>query len=270
MQAPTAGVETADQLWSALTWCAKNTPSCSNPQLIKIKPGFNLDLGSLDPAVFPLVVERGVEIRGDYELFNIVLDEGKSMGTRIFFPWLYEYGQENTVADLTHPSTDCDDDFGSAFKLLDHATITKICLYGPRTDTKDWRWGIQYGEYLDYCAYRVVPPREGINSGILVTGNACTVSYCEIYGFGHFGVQVRDMLFTNANGAITNPTDCYELSIEQGSFYFNHNYVHNCKAYGFGYGLYISSGSGIVTCELPGRVLPSCTTYVPPRTPPYT
>lgn len=236
-------VKYANELYQTLSSLKYRT--CSDAALtINIKSGYDIFLGDLPAYVFPLEIPKGVTLQGDFDLGSVT-DEGKSAGTRIFFPWMYEYGVENTVIDMTSVSAHCNNDYGAAFKMLDKSKISNICLVGPTTDIKDWRYGDSPGHaYFDWCSDpKKFKPLEGMNSGIYVFGNNCEISYCEIYGFRHNGVQVRDMVENYGTSKFT-AADCYDQQIDSaGRFYFHHNYVHNCKGYGFGYGLWVSAGS---------------------------
>lgn len=250
-------VHDADELYKSLSYLYGNT--CSNPVTVTIAKNFDIQLGDLNPDVFPLEIPMGVTLEGNFDL-GLVTRDGISYGTKIYFPWLYEYGMENTIPSFGCWSPIYNDDFSSAFKMLDNAAIRQICLIGPRTDTKDWRFGEAIGKYRDRCTGKGLPPLEGLNSGILVSGNNCEVSYCEIYGFGHYGVQVRDIVSTNNSGGISTPTDCFDINIDEtGKFFFHHNYIHNCKAYGYGYGLWVSAGSGVDKCDRTGAIIPCLT-----------
>ncbi len=243
-------VSTALELFNSLSLLRGR--NCNDaPFILYIEPGVNINLGELPPEVFPLEIPVGVTLEGDFDLFKLVFTEDglhQSYGTRIYFPYLMEYGYENRVPDIANNnSPSCNHDFASAFKLLDRSTFKNICLIGPTPDACDWRSGPSIGgAYRNYCDPSLkLPPHEGFNSGLYIYGNECTVNGCEIYGFRHNGVQVRDMI---RNNSLQSPisTDCISYDSSNfftGKFFFHHNYIHNNKGYGYGYGLYVSAGS---------------------------
>ncbi len=236
-------IQSAEQLYAVLHYYFVTQPqTCNSPVVtIEFAPDIEINLGALDSRAFPIRVANNIIIRGDFEIGSIV--NKRSTGTRIFFPYLYKLGYANDV-DIAHVELDCGDSYAAAFRMYDQSEIEKICLYGPRTDTKDWRWGISGDKFKNLCTNTSWPIREGINMGIMVMGNKCKISYCEIYGFGYSGVHVADMVRTQDLGYVT-PLLCFNENTDvQGSFDFHHNYVHNCKSFGFGYGLYLSAGSG--------------------------
>ncbi|HNR20205.1 MAG TPA: T9SS type A sorting domain-containing protein, partial [Bacteroidia bacterium] len=99
---------------------------------------------------------------------------------------------------------------------------------------------------------------EGVVGGILISGNKCEVSGCEIYGFPSFGILVRDMV----DPARTD--QCCNLTLnERGEVTIRNNYIHNCKGNGWAYGMYISQGTnGTFTstvCPLPPPPIPNMT-----------
>jgi hypothetical protein len=105
-------------------------PSCSTQVVIRIPTGVDVDLGDLDPSVFPLEVPPGVTIEGTYSLSNISSITHRSLGTRITFPYMYAHGAEPRVPYkyLTSLNPGCNLDPAFAFKLNDGAHITRVCL----------------------------------------------------------------------------------------------------------------------------------------------
>jgi len=232
------------------TTCSGIIPSCSTNIVIHIMQ--DIDLGLLPASVFPLEVSPGVTIQGSYELKNIDHTTGKSIGTRIYFPYLYEAGVENGVPFnyMYQPSMSCNQDFAYAFKLNDYARFFNICLYGPTTTLNDHRFTVVW---RDGCnpnnITNILPTHEGMSGGIMVIGNECEVAYCEIYGFRSAGCFVRDMVNT-MSGFVITPTTCYNHKEATGVFKFHNNYVHNNlnKGKGYGYGIYVANPANKYPC----------------------
>ncbi|HNR20562.1 MAG TPA: right-handed parallel beta-helix repeat-containing protein [Bacteroidia bacterium] len=246
-------IEDEIDLWHTLCWLKTQNTVCDVPTMLYFETNRAYDLSLLPPDAFPLEVPTGVQLMGDFTLGNVVPPYLR-YGTRIFFPYTYEGGWANYVIDLSEICYTYDNQ-AAVFRLADGSAISNVCLEGPKKDTKDWR----YIQYRDICTEQDIPPQEGLCSGILVVGNRCSVENCEIFGFPFAAVIVRDMIKTSGNN-ISTPSNCYNNVTQHGEFFFRHNYIHHNKAYGFGYGLWVSSGSGVNHC--------SPTTPIPPCLPP--
>lgn len=221
-------------------------PSCTNPITIQIAPGHDIDFNDLRdaagnkmPHVFPLEVPPGVSIVGDYEVES-VMPNGQPYGTRIIFPFLYEDGKEPGIPQSEWYdgfSTSCNMDGAFVFKLNDGAKILKVRLEGPKPYMGDIRWQT----YRDSCPTTpvYVDPAEGMVGGILVFGNNCEVAYNEIFGFPHSGILVSDIVQAAGPLHITPPA-CFDYgNNSRGRLDVHHNYIHNCKSDGYGYGIYV-------------------------------
>lgn len=221
-----------------------------------------IDMGELDASIFPIEVAPNVILQGTYQISSIKGGWGVSEGTRINFPYLYERGLENeTFFGPPDPSPSCNQDKACVFKLRDGCQVKNICLNGPQDFMSDRRWD----GFKDCTNPSLVAPKTaGLVGGIVVLGNKCRISFCEISNFNLWGVSVEDMLTISQTQTGANyvcNTVCYDpLSDPYGRFEFDHNYVHGCKSSGFAYGLYVSSGSGATSCNLvPNN--PTCGQY---------
>jgi hypothetical protein len=208
-------------------------------------------LGDLnDPSIFPFEVPPGVTIEGTFNIAATTKFGSQSLGSRIYFPYLYENGGENTMLNPGDYHYDKNEDQAAVFKLNDGCRITQICIVGPETDYHDARW-IKREDKCNPGSY--IEAREGLSSGIIVWGNKCRVDHCEIYGFPLFGTLVRDMVKLGLPGqpeAIATTSPCYNdvggaAPNPYGEFEFDHNYIHHCIGNGFAYGIYVSAGGGI-------------------------
>jgi hypothetical protein len=228
------------------------TDPCNSPFTVLFKPDVYIDLGTLPPEDFPLIVPEGIILQGDYNLNNIGTDN-KSHGTTIYFPYLYLRGYN--CRQTGNPATDS---IVSALWIKAGSAIKNINLIGGRNDDT----GIRWEPFPNMCltnAGGANPPTEGVASGIICFGNNITISDCEISGFQVFGAEIKDMVL-NA----PNPVDhCYSFPNE-GVFTFERNYVHNCKVRGFGYGLWVSGGSGQDSCISQPSAYRSCEATVNP------
>lgn len=197
--------------------CGTLIPSCTNPITIQIAPGHDIDFNDLRdaagnkmPHVFPLEVPPGVSIVGDYDISNVMPD-GRSYGTRIIFPFLYEGGKEPGIPQsewYEGYSASCNMDGAFVFKLNDGAKILNVCMQGPQPYAADIRWKTGY---RDSCKW---PPAyidsvEGMVGGILIFGNNCEVAYNEIFGFPHSGILVSDIVQAAGPLHITPPA-CFD------------------------------------------------------------
>jgi len=234
-------VNDAIELWETLSELAINPGSYSYPLTIDFGPDVFIDLGQLPVDAFPLYVGDGVTLQGDYDLFH---PTGGNLcyGTKIYFPWMFENGLATNMNGTNSNNVN-----GSAFRigqvqenpddLRMGAHIRNICLIGPKNDSKDYRF-YNTDQWRDMCTPSEHTSYEGLSSGIIVNGNNCSVQDCEIFGFPHFGCQLLDMI-VNAAG----------YNGEPANFNFINNYVHHCKEKGYGYGLWISGGSGQEQCS---------------------
>lgn len=241
-------VTTEQELWETLCYLWAQGTTCNSNIIIDIlPPSGELHLSLLPAGIFPLEVPPGVCLRGNFEI-GTILPDGTSYGTKVYFPYSYELGFANYLPDVTCPCYNLNENQAAIFKLYDGAKIQNLCLIGPKTDYKDWR----YYQFTNRCPGTNPPLYEGLSSGILVVGNNCEVDHCEIYGFSLFGCFVRDMISLNGTTITTDP-NCFDQTDPdaKGYFHFHHNYVHNCKADGYAYGLYISSGGGDHCALLP-------------------
>ncbi len=235
--------------------------SCNNPLIIRIASGATIDLGDLPHDVFPLELSPGVVIEGDYDMFNINPLTGKSIGTRVIFPYLFEYGAEATTSlnnfNSSGPAAWCNEDIAAAFKLNDGCAIRKICLVGGNVNYKDNR----FDRFWDRCNAGVLTERqEGLSYGILVQGNRCEISYCEIYGFPQAAIQVRDIVSLDEDGNYYpwQSPDCFDEAAEYAGYVnIHHNYIHHNKRRGFAYGIYVSAGGG-KHCNTPADLQGNC------------
>ena len=222
-------------------------PSCTTPITIQIAPGHDIDFNDLRdaagnkmPHVFPLEVPPGVSIVGDYDISNVMPD-GRSYGTRIIFPFLYEGGKEPGIPQsewYEGYSASCNMDGAFVFKLNDGAKILNVCMQGPQPYAADIRWKTGY---RDSCKWppAYIDPVEGMVGGILIFGNNCEVAYNEIFGFPHSGILVSDIVQAAGPLHITPPA-CFDYGNDsRGRLDVHHNYIHNCKSQGYGYGIYV-------------------------------
>ncbi|MBK7855817.1 MAG: hypothetical protein IPJ79_13825 [Bacteroidetes bacterium] len=139
---------------------------------------------------------------------------------------------------LYEPNASCNNDPAFVFKLNSGAAIKNVCLIGPKTDIKDWRWAFWFKNNCMSGTGSLLPAHEGVVGGILISGNKCEVSGCEIYGFPSFGILVRDMLVPLTNHAF-DWGQCYDIRNpnDKGTATIANNYIHNCMAYG----IYVSN-----------------------------
>lgn len=223
---------------NTLCWYkAQGQSLCNVPETLYFSPNTTYKMGLIPPDYFPIEVPPGIVLMGDFDI-GIINPNNTSFGTHIYFPYLYELGWANYNTDVRNSPCYDYENQAAIFKLYDGAQIHHVSFEGAKMDTKDWR----YYDDVDSCNNQHIPTWEGLSSGILVVGNNCEISHCEIMGFPLFGVLVRDMLETGSSGQITTLTDCYDNNTPKGKFTFHHNYVHNNKAYGYGYGIWISAG----------------------------
>lgn len=224
-------IDDALKLYTTLFYYSQLQNCSSQPLIISFAPNSFIDLGGLPPEVFPIEIPINTKLLGDYAFGNVT-GEPLSEGTKIFYPYLFEYGLENDVPSFSTLDFLCDDDYGSAFKMLENSKIFNICLYGPTPDVKDYRYGEWLDKFWDLCSKTYLPPQEGINSGIEVQGNNCEIAYCEIFGFRHFAVQVIDMIKLLGSGFHHN---CVSDAVNTvGRFDLHHNYIHHNKSAGYG------------------------------------
>jgi hypothetical protein len=210
--------------------------ACDNPVTLYIDTDY-INLGTLAPKDFPLIIPEGVTLIGTYNIFSVDSVKHKSKGTHIYFPYAFDRGLACSVSSVINPSGDYN--LGSAFRMDSCSYLRHICLEGPKTDTKDFRFE-GYSGYRNLCdTINNYLPHEGLSSGVLVVGDSSEVTDCEIFGFTFYGGETRDMIYNN--GSYTGLP---------GTFLLEHNFIHNNKAYGFGYGWWLSGGSGQNRCVL--------------------
>lgn len=186
-------VKTALQLKQALL---------SDSKLITVVS--NINLAELPSTDFPLIIKKGVTLRGQYSLL-------KNRASKITFP--YEF------IDGAPCSLKTDDIYskykGFAFEMKDSSVMENIFLSGTQPYVKDWRF-----KPFGYC--NTAPIREGVSSGVIVTGIGCSIRYCELANFSYFAAEY--------------------VPDKKGDFTFEYNYVHDCKEMGYGYGLWVAPG----------------------------
>ncbi|HNR18642.1 MAG TPA: hypothetical protein PKN75_07545 [Bacteroidia bacterium] len=248
-------ITNAAELYAALYDLAKPATAnaygltCSTKVVVNFAPDVEIQLGDLTPDVFPLWIPAGVILQGDYKINNLIPNEfstnngiATSHGTRILFPYMYSVGYECN-GNITNGNTP----LGAAFRMREGSELRNVKLQGYRNDIISWRWEFFENMCLGFSnaantAFNPEMPIEGLSTGILANGNNIVIEECEISGFVFFGVIIRDMVQTPNLGTRfcdTNP----------GSFTFRKNFIHNCKTYGWGYGLWVSAG-GQLHCNI--------------------
>jgi hypothetical protein len=242
---PPGPVSNAGELITALNYYATwGMHDCNDKEVITFTANAFIDLSTIQPENFPLIVPIGTVLQGDYSIYNCA--NGYSTGTTIYMPYLFQNGYSCAGTAST---------LGSAFIMEAASEINHIRLIGGRSGDV----GVRYQGQANMCngeqsatRFMADPPLEGIASGIIAVGNNIRITHCEIENFNLFGAEVRDMV-TNGNPPPGNQP-CY-TSPDVAQFYFEDNYTHNCKVNGFGYGFWASGGGGQAKCiPLPGPV----------------
>lgn len=170
----------------------------------------DINLGELPPTFFPLVIPKNCQIIGNYDFFN------NSNGTTIYFPYLFKNHSSCKIDKL--------DNYliykAFAFDMKDSSVFSHIKLKGAKVDIKDWR----YFSLICDCKPCTddIDAKEGLSSGIFVSGKECLISDCEIFGFNYFGIEV------------------VPDKLNKGNFYCYNNYIHHNRHLGYGYGIWLA------------------------------
>lgn len=252
------------------SWCVTSAAdlltklTISNPPpgtVITICPlnGQPINLGDLSPDVFPLTLPAYVTLQGNYNLFNY--NQGVNTGTTINFPFLFDNSlscghqfanandvfpggdnngdDEETTASQNNNSTSSPSSLQTpsegafVFRLMEGAQIKNICLAGPKTDTRETEMGEKaLNKDCNGTPLSVLPAIQGLCGGVLMEGKKSGIENCEIYGFPMYGVEVLP-----------------GIQADHGNVTIDRCYIHNCKGWGFGYGVWLNGGGGSMTCD---------------------
>ncbi|HNR20130.1 MAG TPA: T9SS type A sorting domain-containing protein [Bacteroidia bacterium] len=267
---------TASDLYNILT----NTQNPLQPGDVVTVCG-TINLGELVPSgtqppnnLFPLIVPDFVTVQGNFNFYG---------GTTINFPFLYQGGlkcghqQFANVNDMppggdnngdepfaddeqmahnnnsnSSPSPLSIANMAFVFRLGEGSMLKNLCITGPKTDTKEQVMTYTIDKIVN-CngnTTNVLPPIQGMAGGVYMKGKDSRIENCEIYGFPLYGVYIQP-----------------DVSSDHGNVYIDRCYIHNNKAWGWGYGVWLSGGGGSMTCD---HISPACSTWqkVPNGNPP--
>lgn len=184
---PPGPVSYAGELINVLNYYATwGMHDCNDKEVITFTANAFIDLSTIQPENFPLIVPIGTILQGDYSIYNCA--NGYSTGTTIYMPYLFENGYSCAGTAST---------LGSAFIMEAASEINHIRLIGGRSGDV----GVRYQGQANMCngeqsatRFMADPPLEGIASGIIAVGNNIRITHCEIENFNLFGAEVRDMV----------------------------------------------------------------------------